>query len=99
MKSSSLLPLMFSPQAWGRTVFTQLLYLARRRFPHRRGDEPRFLKVILQWLEVFPTGVGMNRSNQPSLRPPSRFPHRRGDEPPGCLSPDEMYPFSPQAWG
>ena len=48
---------------------------------------------------VFPTGVGMNRSERkrrPGLR---RVPHRRGDEP---FRADSIALFgmcSPQAWG
>ena len=31
------------------------------RFPHRRGDEPQQVEIDAVKVDVFPTGVGMNR--------------------------------------
>ena len=49
--------------------------------PHRRGDEPSNTSGS-RMLDVFPTGVGMNRGICCPESTCVSVPHRRGDEPP-----------------
>ena len=51
------------------------------RIPHTRGDEPRAgSRATARWF-VFPTRVGMNRSEAIVERFAESIPHTRGDEP------------------
>ena len=54
--------------------------LYRANVPHRRGDEPKEQRREV-WHSMFPTGVGMNRSNSNGFWATPNVPHRRGDEP------------------
>ncbi len=48
---------------------------------------------------VFPTGVGMNRTMAACRLVIACVPHRRGDEPMPCASLAAGLACSPQAWG
>ncbi len=48
---------------------------------------------------VFPTRVGMFRSQSDIAFADSRFPHTRGDVPASCQVLIDVYSFSPHAWG
>ena len=48
---------------------------------------------------VFPTGVGVYRSNQTPRRYSRSFPHRRGGVPATATEWIDLLAFSPQAWG
>ncbi len=50
-------------------------------------------------VNMFPTGVGMNRHSDQCQHQKNNVPHRRGDEP-VIASPTTIVPVcSPQAWG
>ena len=50
-------------------------------------------------LNVFPTGVGMNRAWAITPAACSSVPHRRGDEPVARVMRERFPECSPQAWG
>ncbi len=50
-------------------------------------------------LDVFPTGVGMNRGGTAGNVNVMSVPHRRGDEPSGKSIRRGRLRCSPQAWG
>ena len=52
-----------------------------KRVPHRRGDEPQHPANVTTYIDVFPTGVGMNRFQIYRQMFLTGVPHRRGDEP------------------
>ena len=70
-----------------------------KSFPHERGDVPAVTGAAGENFRVFPTSVGMFRTDRPAYQQPFRFPHERGDVPRlaarGKLTPT----FSPRAWG
>ncbi len=48
---------------------------------------------------VFPTGVGMNRTQEGKMKRVASVPHRRGDEPNQLIGLITADGCSPQAWG
>ncbi len=86
---------MCSPRAWGWTAM-QSYCDPMSGVPHGRGDGPSIRSGYSQG-EVFPTGVGMDRTEV--LRwAVKRVPHGRGDGPPS-ESPSIVRESSPRAWG
>ena len=73
--------------------------VALLRIPHTRGDEPSGDVFELKYLVVFPTHVGMNRQEAPTLTPLIRIPHTRGDEPHPISISDGCLAYSPHTWG
>ena len=71
-----------------------------KRVPHRRGDEPVLSLAATSFIvQVFPTGVGMNRHIRRQAGQEPGVPHRRGDEPQEHRALASVLQCSPQAWG